>query len=378
MRGPKPKYPIQLFDNQIAELRQLVGSRKAPHGKVIRARIILAAHEHPEWSNQEIAREVGCTDRVVRKWRRRWVETHSLEDLPRPGAPKRFSPEVRAEATALACSLPKEKGKPLSRWSLSEIAACLVALGLVSQIAVSTIGRWFRAEKLKPWRYHNWQHILDPQAFLERARPVLRLYQQAQALLRQGIWVVCADEKTSIQARQLEQTPRAAQPGQPVLVSPRYKRQGALQLFAGLSVADGYKYGQTAERKRFVDFQTFLLQIILPEALRRKVHTLYLILDNGRTHAPKRLEHWLQEQVQINKWPLEIAVFWLPTNASWLDQIEIWFSVLQRKLLTPCHFDNLHDLAQAIMQFIRYDNLSPKPIQWSYTVEKLERKLGTI
>jgi len=92
MRGPKPKYPIQLLDNQIAELRQLIGSRKAPQGKVMRARILLAAHEHPEWSNQEIAREVGCTDRAVRKWRQRWTATHSLEDLPRPGAPKHFSP----------------------------------------------------------------------------------------------------------------------------------------------------------------------------------------------------------------------------------------------------------------------------------------------
>jgi transposase len=92
MRGPKPKYLIQLLDNQIAELRQLINSRKAPQGKVMRARVILAAHEHPEWSNQEIARQVGCTDRAVRKWRHRWVETKSLEDLPRSGAPKRFSP----------------------------------------------------------------------------------------------------------------------------------------------------------------------------------------------------------------------------------------------------------------------------------------------
>lgn len=92
MRGPKPKYLIQLFDNQIAELRQLVNSRKAPQGKVMRAKIILAAHEHTEWSNQEIARQVGCTDRAVRKWRHRWCETHNLDDLPRSGAPKRFSP----------------------------------------------------------------------------------------------------------------------------------------------------------------------------------------------------------------------------------------------------------------------------------------------
>lgn len=92
MRGPKPKYAIQLPENEEQELRQLVNSRKTPQGKCLRARIVLAAHNHPEWSNQQIAREAGCTDRAVRTWRRRWVETKSLEDLPRPGAPRRFSP----------------------------------------------------------------------------------------------------------------------------------------------------------------------------------------------------------------------------------------------------------------------------------------------
>lgn len=92
MRGPKPKYKIQLFDKETAQLRQLIQSRKAPQGKAVRARIVLAAQDHPEWSNQQIAHRVGCTDRTVRKWRRRWIETHSLEDLPRPGAPRRFSP----------------------------------------------------------------------------------------------------------------------------------------------------------------------------------------------------------------------------------------------------------------------------------------------
>jgi len=92
MPGPKPKYVIQLLDNQIATLQQLIHSRKGAQGQVMRARIVLAAHDHPEWSNQQIAQEIGCTDRAVRKWRRRWVETQCLEDLPRPGAPKRFSP----------------------------------------------------------------------------------------------------------------------------------------------------------------------------------------------------------------------------------------------------------------------------------------------
>ena len=283
---------------------------------------------------------------------------------------------MRAQATALACSLPQEKGRALSRWSLAEIAAQLVTLQVVVGVARSTLWRWLRADQLKPWRYHNWQHVLDPQAFLERARPVLRLYEQAKALLLEGIWVLCLDEKTSIQARELEQPSRPARGKYPMHISPRYKRHGALQLFAGLSVADGQKYAKTAERKRFVDFQAFLTQTIIPEALRRGVHTLKLILDNGPTHAPKQLQTWLQAQVEANQWPLTIEVVWLPTYASWLDQIEIWFSVLQRKLLTPGNFNSLEELTQAIMEFVKNGNLSANPIQWTYTVEKLERKLG--
>jgi transposase len=92
MPGPKPENGIELTSEQEQELRRLVASRKAPQGKVLRARILLTAHEHPDWNNHQIGRELGCSHRTVRKWRRRWVETKSIEDLPRPGAPRRFSP----------------------------------------------------------------------------------------------------------------------------------------------------------------------------------------------------------------------------------------------------------------------------------------------
>lgn len=92
MRGPDPKYPIKLTTEQEQQLRQLVKFRRAAQGQVLRAQIILNAHDHPEWSNQQIARTVGCSDRTVRKWRRRWTESHSIADLPRSGAPRRFPP----------------------------------------------------------------------------------------------------------------------------------------------------------------------------------------------------------------------------------------------------------------------------------------------
>lgn len=287
-----------------------------------------------------------------------------------------FPPEVRAEATALACSRPQEKGVPFARWSNAEIAKMLVALGAVIHIAASTVGRWLAAEKIKPWRFHNWQHILDPHVFLERARPVLELYNHAREWLEQGVWIVCADEKTSIQARERPEPPEPAVPGHPVHVSHRYKRQGALHLFGAFSVVDGWVGGLCRQRKRFVDFQAFVLEVVVPEALRRGVHTVALILDNCSTHAPKQLEGWLEQQRVAQGWTVSVQVFWLPTNASWLDQIEIWFSVLQRKLLTPNHFESVEALAAAIMAFIARCNKTAKPIQWTYTFEKLEKKLG--
>lgn len=92
MRGPKPKYKIELTTEEEKTLRQLTHSRKAPQGIARRARIVLAAYDHPDWSNQQIAQETGAVDRVVRFWRKRWHETRSLEDLPRSGRPRVFSP----------------------------------------------------------------------------------------------------------------------------------------------------------------------------------------------------------------------------------------------------------------------------------------------
>jgi len=266
---------------------------------------------------------------------------------------------------------------PLAKWSYGEIAKRLQALKMVESIAVSTIARWLQAEKIKPWRYHAWQHILAPQTFLERARPVLQLYAQAKTLLSKGTWVVCVDEKTSIQARGMTSPPRPAQKERPMQTAARYVRHGAVQLFAALSVGDGRVYGSCRERKRFVDFQSFILDVLVPEAQRRGESTVAIILDNGSTHAPKQLEAWLQEQQRMHHWPFRIQVYWLPTNASWLDQIEIWFSILQRKLLQPNHFQSLDELKQAILAFIQHYNLTAQPIRWSYTVDKLEQKLGS-
>jgi hypothetical protein len=174
---------------------------------------------------------------------------------------------------------------PVSRWSHSELAAALVRSGAVASIATSTVWRWLDAERIKPWQHHLWQRPIDP-LFVERARVVLALYQRAEALVERGVWVVCADEKTSIQARERIHPVDPAIPGHPARVASRYTRQGALQLFAGLSVSDGKSYGYCRARRCFVDFQAFFLEVLAKEALRRKAEEVRLILDNGSTHAP--------------------------------------------------------------------------------------------
>jgi len=282
---------------------------------------------------------------------------------------------VRAQVTATACSLPRQSGVPLARWSHRAIARQVAATLKGPTPSSRTVGRWLKAERIRPWRYHQWQYIHDPEQFLQRARPVLQRYVQALALLKQGIWLVCMDEKTSIQAREGEQAPRPAEVGSPQLQESRYERRGALNLFAALSVADGKVSAVTRSRKRFVDFQSAIQELIIPEALNRGMHTVELILDNGTTHAPKQLERWLQQLPQVQQGQLTFHVVWLPTNASWLDQIEIWFSILQRKRLQPNHFESLQALEQAITDFIEYYNQEAKAIEWTYTVEKLEKKL---
>jgi hypothetical protein len=289
-----------------------------------------------------------------------------------------FPPQVRAQVSALACSLPKQVQVPLSRWSRAELARHIAADPALPAISASTVGRWLKAERIRPWRYHSWQHIHEPVAFLQRARPVLEAYAQAQTLLQAKTWLVCLDEKTSIQAREGEQTPRPAQPGKPQLHEARYHRRGFRHLFAGLSVADGKVYATCRQRKCFVDFQAFVQEQIVPEALRRQVQTVIFILDNGTTHAPKQLENWLQEQEQACKGRLHFQVLWLPANASWLDQLEIWFSLLQRKLLQPNHFPTASALETSLLEFIASYNQTAKPIKWTYTSEKLAHKLGKL
>jgi len=355
----------------VAELTHLSLSYTAPYAEVQRARIVLLTHHHPTWSNSQIARTVGCARDTVKTWRRRWQQQGTVVPPPRSGAPRHFPALVRARIVALACSKPAAHGKVWKRWSGEKLAQVAVEKGLVATISPSTIRGWLRQDKIKPWRYHSWQHSTDPQ-FVEKALPVLDLYAQAQTLQAHGALTVCTDEKTSIQARQRVTATKAAAPGEVMQVADRYKRMGAVQLFCALVVASGLTFAQTRTTKKFADFQAFLQQFF-QSALCAGVQVVHLILDNGPTHAPKQLGTWLASL----ELAFEVRLYWLPKYASWLDQVEIIFSKVQRDLLTPNDFPSLLALERDLEAYFADLNEHPKPINWTYTKTKLLAKFGS-
>src|SRR5262245_34973816 len=200
MPGPLPKDPIQLTLEQEVHLQRLSTCYTAPFAEVQRARILLLAHQQPTWRNAEIARQVGCCVNTVKHWRQRWLQTDSVRDAPRAGTRRTFTPLQRAQLTALACSAPRAHGKPWPRWSGEKLAQVAVEQQFMEPISPGTIRTWLRADKIKPWRYHSWQHSTDPH-FVDKATPVLDLYEHAQALAAQGEAVVCSDDRGYAAAR---------------------------------------------------------------------------------------------------------------------------------------------------------------------------------
>jgi hypothetical protein len=253
---------------------------------------------------------------------------------------------------------------------VEQLAAVAVKEHAVERSSGSTVRRLLRAEKLKPWNYHSWQKSTDPD-FAAKAAPVLDLYEPAPTAAAQGVLTVCADEKTSMQARQRVDQTKPASSQQPMRGADRYKRMGAVQLFCALVVASGLTFTRTFARKCFAQFKAFLLGMFA-SSICKGIKTLHLILDNGPTHAPKQLGNWIAS-LELS---FEVRIFWLPKYASWLDQVELIFSKVQRQLLTPNDFPSTQALERDLEAYFAELNKDPKPGRWTYTKTKMLAKFA--
>jgi hypothetical protein len=312
MPGPRPKDAITLTPEQEARLPHLRSSSMVPFATVQRTQIVVLAHQPPQWQNATLAQRLGWSGNTVKRWRQRGQSTAAGPDAPRAGRRRTFTPLQRAQIVALAWSAPQQYGKPWQRWSGEKLAQGAVEEPLVETVASSTSRRGLRADKIKPWRYHSWQHSTDPQ-FVERALPVLDLYGQAPAWQAHGELTVCTEEQTSIQARQRVMPTKAAAPGEVVHVAERCKRLGALHLLCALVVASGLTFAQTRLTKKVADFKTFLGEFF-QSTLGAGVKVIPLILDNGPPPAPKQLGAW-GASLEVS---FAVRLYWLPKYASWL------------------------------------------------------------
>jgi hypothetical protein len=276
---------------------------------------------------------------------------------------------VRAEVKALACERPAEQGVPLSRWSSSELAREAVERGIVGRISGMTVWRWLSEDAIRPWSYRSWIFPRDPN-FRERAGRVLDLYEGRWEgrLLHPGDFVVCADEKPSIQARARKHETRPAAPGEGQKVEHEYERMGALCYLAAWDVRHARIFDRCAPKDGIEPFGQLVEQFmsVEPYASARRV---FLVVDNGSAHRGQRSIDRLQ-----GAWPNLIVVH-TPIHASWLNQAEIYFSVVQRKLLQPNDFEDLGVLEERLLAFGRRYEQIATPFEWKFTRQDLNKLL---
>ena len=362
---PPAAVPVTLTAAERKTLRKRVRGAKTPYRDRLRAQIVLAAAAGR--ANARIAAGLGVTVDTARRWRARFAERRlaGLEDLPRSGRPRRISEADRAAVVALACQLPAQTGVPLSRWTGPELAAELTAQGLASApVTASSVRRILAENPVKPWRHQSWLFPRDPD-FAAKAQVILDLYQgfyQGEPL-GPGDRILSFDAKPSIQARSRATVPAA--PGKPVRVEHEYVRRGALTLLAGLDVHTGQVYASTPQTTGIAPFTDLAGQVMArPEY--KDAPRVFVIVDNGSDHRGKaaaaRLRAAHPNAVMIHT----------PVHASWLNQVEIFFSVIQRKAISPNDFATLEQLSATLRAFISRYNKTARPFNWKYTAADLK------
>jgi hypothetical protein len=277
-----------------------------------------------------------------------------------------------AAITALACTLPAETGIPLSRWSSTELATEAVTRGLVCSISASTVRRWLARAAIKPWQHRSWIFPRDPH-FETKAARVLNLYDRIWEGLELGPddYVISADEKSQLQALRRRHPGRPPGPGHTRHVEFEYRRGGTLAYFAAYDVHHARVIGTVAPKTGIEPFTELVTKVMTtePYASARRV---FWIVDNGSSHAG---------QASIDRmntaWPTATLVH-LPIHASWLNQIEIYFSVLQRKAISPVDFTDLDALADRILTFQDRYSRSATPFDWTFTRTDLRALLDRL
>jgi len=339
---------VVLSDEERVELERIARASTSEQRMVQRARTVLLAAAG--WRNDEIGPMVGLSAHKVSKWRRRFGEERlaGLRDRQRAGGPRRYGHDERLAVFRTACSPPPE-GE--THWTVRALAAA-VGIGKSQTHAI------LAEADLKPHQVRSWLQSIDPE-FETKQAEVCGLYLDPP----EGTIVVSIDEKTSVQAKEPIRTELTLEPGRPARREFEYRRHGTVALLAALLVHTGEVKGQVYERNSRLEFLDFLelLEAEIPAG--KQVHA---ILDNLQVHKTPEVVAWLETHP---RWQFHFT----PTHASWLNQIELFFSILSRRLLKRGIFTSQADLKAQLLAFIERYNPTAKPFAWTHQGKPLTK-----
>jgi transposase len=338
--------PLVITDEERAELQRRVRAHTTPQRTAKRARIVLLAADG--LPNRQIAPMVGMNQHTVAQWRRRFAAEGlaGLQDRKRSGRPLVYDHDQRLRIVATVTQEPPD---PASHWSHSQLAKALADMG----ISASQIGRILADLDIKPHRVRSWITRPDDPGFWERAADICGLYLVPPT----NALVLSVDEKTGIGARSRTRPTTAPAPGRPARQEHEYVRHGTAILLAALDVhGGGIVQATDLDRNTATNFIDFL------DALDAKVPAeldVHLVLDNGSSHIARDTRWWFVAHPRFH-------AHYTPSHASWLNQVELFFSILARRLLKRGEFRSVEDLVAKVMAFIADDNRTARPFRWTY------------
>ena len=376
MARPVYRYPITLSGKEKQDLRQAKRAGRKDARLVIRILILLLADQGKTLA--ATAASLGCSEQTVLNQRKRFVQRRAegavaaLQDLPRSGRPVVYSATQRALVTVTVCATLCEHDLPLSRFSVADLLRVVHRQASLAALSRSTLARYLRQDALKPWPYRYWLFPRDPE-FVPRACVVLDLYA--------GFWegqplgpkdsVLSADEKSGLQILRRCHPSRPTRPGQVRQVEFEYERLGTLAYHVAWDVFRGRPWGQVVDTTSIATFNQLVDQVMQQEPYASD-ERVFWIVDGGCAHHrntfPARL---------TGLYPNAIAVL-LPLHASWLNQVELYFSIVQRKVLTPLEVADGVALTRRLLDFQAYYAEVAKPFTWKFTSADLQNRLDAL
>ncbi|MFE9250793.1 IS630 family transposase [Streptomyces sp. NPDC007088] len=341
---------VELNGDIRAALGRLVSSASAQVREVARARIMLAAADG--LANAEIAQQLSCSVHTVRKWRSRFVRSgvQGLRDAARSGRPRIYDDVTRVAVVAAATQTPPDGAATWSHQAIAEQVADTVFVA----VSPSQVGRILADLDLKPHKVTGWLTRRDTPEFWERARDICALYRDPP----EGAMVLSIDEKTAIAAHSRKHPSRPAARGQRARQKFEYVRHGTASLVAALDVNSG----EVIARNTATAFTAFLDQLDAAIAPGRDIH---VVLDNGSSHTAKHSKKWLADHPRWH-------VHWTPPHASWLNQVELVFSALTRRVLRHGDFASRDDLIAKMDDYVIHRNETAKPFRLTYAASPLK------